>query len=585
MNNCLEFKIHGYQIIRELTCNQAVGKHTYLAINLKTKQYVVIKQFQVIQTNTNWLNYDTYEREIQVLKGLEHPGIPCYLDSFQTEDGFCLVQEYKEASSLAKPRSFSPDDIKRIAISLLEIFVYLQNRIPSVIHRDVQPANILVDDDLNVYLIDFGFARLGDGEVGVSSLVKGTLGFMPPEQLFRRQLTEASDLYSVGITLICLLSNTKAEDIDDLVDIRYQVNFQHLIPKVSPHWVKWLEKMVEPQLENRYPNARAALAAIPTDPICLPKVDLSHSSLEFTGTSLGKKLTHSIWIKNPIPETTLTGKWEVAPHLHDPPHTPDYHSWISFEPATFEGNQVECKITIDTGKLMADKTYYRQVLLQTNSSPKTYSLDINLKTAPIPITRKKLPYPYLALLLLFAVAVDWIIASSLLIYGTLMGISATPGFSTLAGAAVGLELAAWLTTTAGRTSGAMAGGTAGILVGIVTWVTALTGLVATAEATTVVGAVAGLVGGLISGVAIGIVVEKFMDRGLTRNFSIWLSLVSTAFGSSLGLIFILGLLDPLVPAAVVVTGIPLVAMITYIPLQRARKIAEYRQAERKLIQP
>ena len=51
--------------------------------------------------------------------------------------------------------------------------------------------------------MDFGFARIGDGEVGVSSVVKGTLGFMPPEQIFNRQLTEASDLYGLGMTLIC----------------------------------------------------------------------------------------------------------------------------------------------------------------------------------------------------------------------------------------------------------------------------------------------------------------------------------------------------------------------------------------------
>jgi putative transposase len=103
------------------------------------------------------------------------------------------------------PRSFAPDEIKQIATSVLEILVYLQNRIPPIIHRDIKPENILVDEQINVYLVDFGFARIGEGEVAMSSMVKGTLGFMAPEQLFNRQLTEASDLY--GLTQLKKDSN------------------------------------------------------------------------------------------------------------------------------------------------------------------------------------------------------------------------------------------------------------------------------------------------------------------------------------------------------------------------------------------
>lgn len=116
------------------------------------------------------------------------------------------------------PRSFSPDEIKQIALSVLEILVYLQNRIPPIIHRDIKPENILVGDQINVTLVDFGFARIGEGEVAISSMVKGTLGFMPPEQLFNRQLTAASDLYGLGATLICLLTGTKSTAIGNLIN-------------------------------------------------------------------------------------------------------------------------------------------------------------------------------------------------------------------------------------------------------------------------------------------------------------------------------------------------------------------------------
>jgi serine/threonine protein kinase len=61
------------------------------------------------------------------------------------------VQEYKKAPSLAQRRSFTPEDIKQIAVSLLEILVDLQKRTPPVIHRDIKPENILVDQQLLIF--------------------------------------------------------------------------------------------------------------------------------------------------------------------------------------------------------------------------------------------------------------------------------------------------------------------------------------------------------------------------------------------------------------------------------------------------
>ena len=73
------------------------------------------------------------------------------------------MQEYKNAPSLAERHSFIPEQVKQIAESVLEILVYLQNRVPSVIHRNIKPENILVDEQFNAYLIDFGFARIRVG--------------------------------------------------------------------------------------------------------------------------------------------------------------------------------------------------------------------------------------------------------------------------------------------------------------------------------------------------------------------------------------------------------------------------------------
>ncbi|MEC4815000.1 MAG: serine/threonine-protein kinase [Scytonema sp. PMC 1069.18] len=240
-----DFSIQGYQIIGELGRNREGGRITWLASNLETGQQVVLKQFCFAVAGSSWSGFNAYEREIQVLQKLEQKGVPRSLGAFSTNDGFCLVQQYINASSLATTRSFEPQEIKQIAVSVLEILVDLQNRIPPVIHRDIKPENVLVDDEINVYLIDFGFARIGSQEVSGSSVFKGTPGFIPPEQL--RKPTEASDLYGLGATLICLLTGTPSTAIVELTDEDepYLIHFKHLLPRLSVDFLAWLEKMVQ----------------------------------------------------------------------------------------------------------------------------------------------------------------------------------------------------------------------------------------------------------------------------------------------------------------------------------------------------
>ncbi|MBD2445584.1 serine/threonine protein kinase [Nostoc sp. FACHB-152] len=278
MSNLPDFCAHGYRVERELGQNHAGGRVTYLATDIHTEISVVIKQFQFAQSGSNWSDYKAYEKEAEILKQLHHPNIPRYLNSFETPAGFCLVQEYKKALSLVKQRYFSPAEVKQIALAILQILVYLQQRNPAVIHRDIKPENILVNcfgQEIKVYLVDFGFAQIGGRELTASSVIKGTLGFMPPEQLFNRQLTEASDLYSLGMTLIALLTQTKSSDIGQLIDENYRLKVKQHLPGLNHKFVRWLEKMVSQKLENRFPNADIALKALKSIPI----IQLKNQSL------------------------------------------------------------------------------------------------------------------------------------------------------------------------------------------------------------------------------------------------------------------------------------------------------------------
>lgn len=262
MNNLPDFNLFGYQLIKQLNHNLQGGRITYQAIDLKTQQSVVIKQFRFATTN-NWDSYKEIEREIEVLKELNHSGIPRYISQFDSEEGLCLVQEYKSAQPLSDFTTLSLEEVTNIAKQLLDILVYLQERLPPIFHRDIKPENVLMDQNKQIYLVDFGLAKIGHQTMALSTMMGGTFGFMPPEQLHNQKLTEASDLYSVGMTLICLITNTKSGDVGSLMDLSSnRVMFDKKMPNVGVHFVNWLERMVEPNPSLRYQNAKMALEAL-----------------------------------------------------------------------------------------------------------------------------------------------------------------------------------------------------------------------------------------------------------------------------------------------------------------------------------
>ncbi|NJL62618.1 MAG: protein kinase [Methylacidiphilales bacterium] len=258
-----DFSQAGYYLESILGQNYGGGRLTYKAKNIETQEQVVIKQFQFATVGASWSGFSAFQREIELLQKINHPRIPKYITYFETASGFCLVQEYKNAPSLAQKR-FSTLDLKLenieiIATSVLEILVYLQQQETSIIHRDIKPENILIDAEFKTYLVDFGLARISTEEMSASTTVKGTLGFMPPEQIFGKSLTNASDLYSLGATLICLLTQTPSNQIGHLIDDSFRFQIHQLLPELNLHWIDWFEKMVAPNQTERFPDAATAL--------------------------------------------------------------------------------------------------------------------------------------------------------------------------------------------------------------------------------------------------------------------------------------------------------------------------------------
>jgi len=566
-----------YQKMRELGRNRAGGRITYLAKDNKTQQPVVIKRFLFAQAGSDWSGFKSYQREIQLLQGLDHPGIPRYLDSFETKAGFCMVQEYKKAQPLAIPRSFEPEQIKQIAIATLEILVYLQRRLPVVIHRDIKPENLLVDEQLNVYLVDFGLARMGGSNVAMSSVAAGTFGFMAPEQIYNHKLTEATDLYGLGATLISLLTGTKSTAMDTLINEEGQIHFQHLLPQLSLSFVNWLEKMVQPKARDRFTNAAAALETLkPIDLIRTPEVKLSQESLEFTTTHLGEKLTQIVTLENSIPETVLEGFWEVMPHPSDPRfRNKNRHLWITFEPAQFQGNQVECKITVDTNRLMANQTYNRQLVLKTNTVPETHRLELTVNTNFFALPKP--PWISLGILLGLSGIGTWLWAGFAAIFVAkipILGYWIGAGF--IAAYVGGTVLSALgvrgvpITKVASSLVAAMmilAIFVAGFLG---TFLVALVGLAA-----------------LITGFTAGAVIKNYQQRGFSSKIALTSSLLMTGLGMSLAMGSSFGFANFWLLVWTISSSLALVRILMNPYWQRKKQLDYYNQSakKRRLIKP
>nr|WP_290226844.1 serine/threonine-protein kinase [Trichocoleus desertorum] len=256
-----------YEIQKQLGKNS--GRRTLLAKDLQTQGFVVIKLLS-FDNETEWDDLKLFEREADTLKNLSHPAIPQYLNSFELNlrngKGFALIQTYVGGKSLEAllqgGKTFTEGQAKQIAKALLEILVYLHGQQPPVIHRDIKPKNILLTDTsgdrpIQVYLVDFGSVRTAAAEENTTFTVVGTYGYMPPEQFSGRAIA-ASDLYSLGATLITLVSGTHPSSLPRRGS---RIDFSQ-VADLSPAFADWLSWMTESSLERRLGSAQAALQAL-----------------------------------------------------------------------------------------------------------------------------------------------------------------------------------------------------------------------------------------------------------------------------------------------------------------------------------
>ncbi len=155
---------------------------------------------------------EAFQREAHLLAALQHPSLPAIYDAFHEAGCWYLVMEFIDGITLetklaqALGGCLSVHAVAQIGLKLCDVLSYLHTRQPPIIFRDLKPSNVMHTSRDDLYLIDFGIARLFKLGQARDTVAIGSPGYAAPEQYGKAQTTIQSDIYSLGVVLHQLLS-------------------------------------------------------------------------------------------------------------------------------------------------------------------------------------------------------------------------------------------------------------------------------------------------------------------------------------------------------------------------------------------
>ncbi len=209
-----------YRILQEI--GQGGFGAVYKAMDMRiADRMVAIKEMRQGSVSTQEISdaTESFKQEAFMLARLKHPNLPSIYDYF-TEAGRCyVVMDFIEGETLEDYLArggngrlpgipLSVSEVLQIGIQLCNVLDYLHTRQPPIIFRDLKPANIMRANDGQLYLIDFGIARIFKQGKTNDTTALGSPGYAAPEQYGKAQSTPRSDIYALGVTMHELLTSS-----------------------------------------------------------------------------------------------------------------------------------------------------------------------------------------------------------------------------------------------------------------------------------------------------------------------------------------------------------------------------------------
>jgi len=254
----------GYSIIKILAKNQQ--HEIWLATRDADGQKVVLKKSLIYHENSP--NTSKIGHEYDILKNLKHEGLPEAHELIFEGKDIALVLEFIDGIELKESifkKNISINDVLNISIQLADILHYIHQN--GVIHKDINPANILLTDDGKVKLIDFAISsdlNSENDDMINADQIEGTLNYISPEQTGRTAylVKHQCDFYSLGVLMYELVSGkTPFDSIDSLEIIHFHLSrfptpLGAILPDLPIGFEEVIVKLMEKNPEDRYHSAK-----------------------------------------------------------------------------------------------------------------------------------------------------------------------------------------------------------------------------------------------------------------------------------------------------------------------------------------
>jgi tRNA A-37 threonylcarbamoyl transferase component Bud32 len=189
---------------------------TYVARRISGETVVLKETFisQLVSEQVQVRAREMFQREAKLLSRVNHPSIVKLLDYFVEGGRHYMVLEHIAGTNIRSlvidHGALKEQTVREYCQVLAQVLLYLHTLQPPVVHRDITPENIVLTDDGNVLLIDFGAAN--ELAEAVTGTIVGKQAYMPPEQ-FRGHAECASDLYALAGTAFFMLTGRDPEPL------------------------------------------------------------------------------------------------------------------------------------------------------------------------------------------------------------------------------------------------------------------------------------------------------------------------------------------------------------------------------------